>query len=117
MSTPVSPVASVMLDGVAVSRGQVWVDGESDSPSGGRPIIEHFQNGHWSIAHLSPSVVTDNNEVLMLRGVGGHWSVDPAPDPGSGSNTLGGITAVRGQLWAAGVYDTGGSTLPLIEHR
>jgi hypothetical protein len=24
---------------------------------------------------------------------------------------------VGGQLWVAGVYDTGGSRLPLIEHR
>jgi len=142
VSTPVSTVASVMLEGVAVSGGQVWVDGESDSPNGGRPIIEHLQNGHWSVADLSGvgsiwtslygitvvggtvwadgtfvNVTTDNNEVLMLRGAGGHFSVDPAPDPGSGSNILAGITTVGGQLWAAGVYDTGGSRLPLIEHR
>jgi len=142
VSTPVSTAASVMLEGVAVSGGQVWVDGESDSPNGGRPIIEHLRNGHWSIADLSGvgsiwtmlygiavtgdtvwatgtfvDPVTDNNEVLVLRGVKGHWSVDPAPNPGSGSNILEGVSTVRGQLWAAGVYDTGGSRLPLIEHR
>jgi hypothetical protein len=142
VSTPVSTAASVMLEGVAVSGGQVWVDGESDGPNGGRPIIEHLQNGHWSIADLSGvgsiwtmlygiavtgdtvratgtfvDPVTDNNEVLVLRGVNGHWSVDPAPNPGSGSNIIEGVSTVRGQLWAAGVYDTGGSRLPLIEHR
>jgi hypothetical protein len=142
VSTPVSTVSSVMLEGVAVSGGQVWVDGESDSPNGGRPIIEHLQNGHWSVADLSGvgsiwtmlygiavtgdtvwatgtfvNPVTDNNEVLVLRGVNGRWSVDPAPNPGSGSNILGTVSAIGGQLWTAGVYDTGGSTLPLIEHR
>ncbi|HEV2242303.1 MAG TPA: alkaline phosphatase family protein [Streptosporangiaceae bacterium] len=142
VSTPVSTVSSVMLEGVAVNGGQVWVDGESDSPDGGRPIIEHFQNGHWSVADLSGvgsiwtmlygiavtgdtvwatgtfvNPVTDNNEVLVLRGVNGHWSVDPAPNPGSGSNILGTVSAIGGQLWTAGVYDTGGSNLPLIEHR
>lgn len=61
--------------------------------------------------------VTDNNEVLVLRGVNGHWSVDPAPNPGSGSDILAGVSTVSGRLWAAGVYDTGGSRLPLIEHR
>jgi hypothetical protein len=142
VSTPVSTSASVMLEGVAVSGGQVWVDGEADSPDAGRPIIEHLQNGHWSVADLSGvgsiwtmlygiavtgdtvfatgtfvNPVTDNNEVLVLRGVNGHWSVDPAPNPGSGSNILEGVTTVGGQLWTAGVYDTGGSRLPLIEHR
>jgi hypothetical protein len=142
VSTPVSTVASVMLEGVTVSGGQVWVDGEADSPNAGRPIIEHLQNGHWSIANLSGvgsiwtmlygiavtgntvwatgtfvNPVTDNNEVLVLRGVNGHWSADPAPNPGSGSNILGTVTAIGGQLWTAGVYDTGGSNLPLIEHR
>jgi len=142
--TPVSPVASVDLQGVAVSGGQVWADGEAYSPSasGGRPFIEHLHNGHWSVANLSGvgsvwtslygiavvggnvfatgtfvNPVTDTNKVLVLRGVGGHFSVDPAPDPGSGSNILSGVTAVDGQLWTAGAYDTGGSNLPLVEHR
>jgi hypothetical protein len=37
--------------------------------------------------------------------------------PGTGSNVLGGVTAVRGQFSAAGVYDNGGSQLPFIERR
>jgi hypothetical protein len=145
--TPVSPVASVDLQGVAVSGGQVWADGEAYSPaaSGGRPFIEHLQKGHWSVANLSGvgsvwtslygiavtggtvwatgtfiNVTTDNPEVLVLRGVGGHFIVDPAPNPGSasGSNILSGVTAIGGQLWTAGVYTTAtSSNLPLIEHR
>jgi hypothetical protein len=53
--TPVPPVASIDLQGVSVSGGQVWADGEAFSPaaSGGRALIEHLQNGHWSVANLS----------------------------------------------------------------
>jgi hypothetical protein len=42
--------------------------------------------------------------------------VDAGPDPGSGSNILGGVTAIGGHAWAAGIYDDGGSEMPLIEH-
>lgn len=59
---------------------------------------------------------TDNNGVLVLEDVRGGWRVVPAPAPGTGSNILGGIANVGGQLWAAGVYDNGGSEIPLIEH-
>jgi hypothetical protein len=43
--------------------------------------------------------------------------VDAGPNPGNGSNILGGITAINGQLWAVGIDDNGGSELPLVEHR
>ncbi|HMD92891.1 MAG TPA: alkaline phosphatase family protein, partial [Trebonia sp.] len=43
---PASVSASVLLDAVTVSRGQVWVAGESDSPEGGgRPLIEEYAGG------------------------------------------------------------------------
>jgi hypothetical protein len=62
--------------------------------------------------------VTDNNNSLVLRqSNSGTWTVNPAPNPGSGSNILGGITSVDGQLWAAGIYDDGGSVIPLIMNR
>jgi hypothetical protein len=57
---------------------------------------------------------TDNNYTLVLQGTGDTWTVNPAPEPGSDSNILGGITSVGGQLWAAGIYDNGGSEIPLI---
>jgi hypothetical protein len=38
-----------------------------------------------------------------------------APDPGSGSNILGGIAAGGSPIWAAGLYDQGGRNLPLTE--
>ena len=144
---PASGSATVLLDGVTVADGQVWAVGEADSPvSGGRPLIEHLQNGHWSTVHLAASVgsdwtnlyavavadgsvwavgtyvdpKTDNNNVLVLRGVGGTWSVDNAPNVGGSgfSDIPGGITAVDGQLWLAGAYATATSNeLPLVEHR
>ena len=60
---------------------------------------------------------TDNNNTLILTGNDGVCTVDAGPDPGSGSNILGGVTAIGSHLWAAGIYDDGGSEMPLIEHR
>jgi Phosphoesterase family len=145
--TPPSPSGDplVMLDAITVSRSTVWVAGEADSPSGGgQPLIESYSGGKWSIAGLpaSPDGAnwnnlyglavtggtvwaagtyvnpgTDNNDVLILKYARGGWRVDPAPDPGTGGNILGGITNIDGQLWVAGMYDDGGSEIPLIEHR
>ena len=136
----------VMLTGITVGRdGTVWVSGEADSPEGGgQPFVAGYQDGTWTIAQL-PTVpdganwtnvwgiqaagasiwavgtyvnpATDNNNTLVLQETGGTWTVNPAPNPGSGSNILGGITAIDGQLWAAGIFDNGGSEIPLIEHR
>jgi len=127
---------------------QVWVDGESDSPAGGgQPLVEHWVSGSgWNIPHL-PAVpdganwsnlygvavdgssvyavgtfvnpATDNNEVLLLQGTGGTWSIVGAPNAGGagGGDIPGGITNIHGQLWMAGTYTTATSNnLPLIEH-
>jgi hypothetical protein len=59
----------------------------------------------------------DNNNVLVLRENNGKWSVDNAPDPGTGSNISGGLTTIDRQLWMAGMYHNGGNELPLVEHR
>jgi Phosphoesterase family len=135
----------VMLDGITVSDGQVWVTGEADSPEGGgQPFVAGYRDGAWTIPRL-PTVpdganwtsmwgiqaagdsvwavgtyvdpATDNNNTLVLQGTDGTWTINPAPDPGSGSNILGGITNIDGRLWAAGIFDNGGSEIPLIEHR
>ena len=81
------------LYGIAAAGGAVWATGTFVDPK------------------------TDNNDILILRGTGNHWTVDPGPNPGSGSHILGGLTAIDGQLWAAGTFDDGGSRLPLVEHR
>jgi hypothetical protein len=129
----------------ALPTGDVWVAGESDSPAGGgQPLVEHFAPGKgWSVVSL-PALpgganwgnlyglalrgnevwavgtyvdpVTDNNNALVLESVaGGAWSIIGAPQAGSGSNLPGGIANVGGDLWLAGVFDNGGSRLPLIE--
>src|SRR5215468_1543203 len=135
----------VMLDGISATASQVWVTGEADSPEGGgQPFVAGYQGGTWTIPQL-PAVpdganwtnlwgvqvsggsvwavgtyvnpATDSNNTLVLQGTGDSWTVNPAPNPGTGSNILGGITDVDGQLWAAGVYDSGGSNIPLIMSR
>ena len=142
---PASVSASVLLDGVTAADGRVWTVGESDSPTGGgKPLAESYAAGRWSVPRL-PAVphganwsnlyaivaaegsvwaagtyvdpATDNNNALVLRESGGAWALAATPRPGSGSNLPGGITAVDGRLWLAGIYDDGGSRLPLIERR
>ena len=142
--SPAATSASVLLDAVTSTRGQVWVAGEADSPAhGGRPLIEHSRNGRWQVVRLRASAgsdwtnlyglavnhgtvwavgtyvdkKTDNNDTLILRGSGGTWTVNHGPEPGSGSNILGDVAAVGGQLWAVGIYDNGNQELPLLEHR
>jgi len=140
---PAQPSADVvMLTGVTATDSQVWVTGEADSPEGGgEPLVEGYQHGTWTTAQLPATPdganwtnmwgitvkdgtvwavgtyvdpATDNNNSLVLQGTNGMWTINNAPNPGSGSNILGGITNVDGQLWAAGVYDNGGSEIPLI---
>jgi len=130
----------------ATSDGQVWAVGEADSPAGGgQPLVVHYTPGAgWQSASL-PAIpdkanwanlhgiatkgstvyavgtyvdpATDNNNALVLSTAGSSpWTIVGAPQPGSGSNLPGGITQVGGQLWLAGIFDDGGSRLPLIEH-
>lgn len=141
--SPTHGGASSVLFGVAAGPGGPVVAGETDDAlQGASPLVEELQGGSWVVAKLPAGAgsiftdlwgvatsgssawavgtyvnpVTDNNETLILQGSGGQWKVVHAPNPGSGSNILGGIAAVGGTLWAAGVYDTGGSDLTLIEH-
>jgi hypothetical protein len=65
--------------------------------------------------YVDPS--TDNNNELLLRFENGSWHVANVAAQGSGSNLPGGITNVGGQLWIVGVFDDGGSRLPLVLHR
>jgi hypothetical protein len=142
---PASASGNVLLDAVKVSDGQVWVAGESDTPSGGgQPLVERYAGGQWQtetlpalpdhanwanlygiavadgavwVAGTYVDPATDNNNALVLRDAGGSWTVDNGPDPGSGSNIPGGITAVNGELWLGGTYANGGSREPLLARR
>ena len=70
----------------------------------------------WAVGtYVDPQ--TDNNNTLILEGNDGAWTVDAGPEPGSGSNILGGVTTIAGKAWAARIYDDGGSEMPLVEHR
>jgi hypothetical protein len=37
---------------------------------------------------------TEAHKTLIEQGVGGHWSLVPSPNPGTGENGLAGITPV-----------------------
>jgi hypothetical protein len=143
--TPASAFGDALLDGVTVApNGVVWAVGEFDRTAGGRPLIAHLAGGQWHTLTAVPvpaacanwdnlygvtvsggavyaagtcvDKVTDNNDVLALKGTpDGNWVSAGVPAPGSGSNLPGGITTVGGHLWLAGVYDDGGSRLPLVE--
>jgi hypothetical protein len=64
--------------------------------------------------YLDPK--TGNNDSLILADGRRGWRQLAGPQPGSGSNILGDVATVAGAAWAAGMYDNGGSELPLIEH-
>jgi Phosphoesterase family len=107
---------------VPASAGSIWTSlwgiatAADVSSRGGLGGSSHRASTAWAVgSYVDPK--TDNNDALILHGTGAFWTVDAGPEPGSGSRILGAVTAVGGQLWAAGTYDDGGSRLPLIEHR
>jgi hypothetical protein len=139
--SPSNGSASTLLDSVGTGDGSLWAVGETDDAhQGARPLIEQYRNGAWTEASLpaagskwtslygvagigkqtwavgtvvEPS--TGNFVTLLLSETGGTWSVVDGPNPGSGSDILGGIAPVGDTLWAVGVYDNGGSRQTFIE--
>ena len=129
VTMPGDPAASELLDGVAVAAdGTVYAAGEADSTTkGGQPLVEALVNGTWQRADVSfphgsdwtilngvtvvngtayavgdfVDTATDNNDALLLTGTGANWTIATTPQPGSGTNILGGITAAGGQLWGS----------------
>ncbi|MBV8462668.1 MAG: hypothetical protein JO368_05200, partial [Acidimicrobiales bacterium] len=59
---------------------------------------------------------TDNPVPLFLERTAGHWNATTGPVPGSSADILGGIAAVGGSLWTAGLFAGSGNDLPLLEH-
>jgi hypothetical protein len=143
VATPKVHAGTTMLNAVAAQGQSVYAVGQSDSPAGGGvPLVEVYDGTSWKVANLPPSAgsiwtslwgvaattdsiwavgtyvdpTTDNNNPLLIHEVNGVWTVDLGPSPGSGSNILGGVAATTGgEMWAAGVFDNGGSRLPYIE--
>jgi hypothetical protein len=133
--------ANVMLDGVTVSRGQVFVVGEVDSPGGGgRPLVVTGNGRHW--ASFAPSdgsdwsslwavtatsdgtvyaagnyvdLKTDNTMVLLYEYQHGRLTLVHAPSLGVGGNIAGGIAAVGTHVWMAGTYAGNNNNLPMLE--
>jgi hypothetical protein len=144
VTTPLEPAGTTMLNAVAAQGQNVYAVGQVDSPAGGgRPLVEVYDGTSWKIANLpaaagsiwtslwgvaaTPDSVwavgtyvdptTDSNNPLLIHDVNGVWTVDVGPSPGSGSNILGGAVATTGgEMWAAGMFDNGGSELPYIEN-
>jgi hypothetical protein len=81
------------LWGIAVDGNRVWAAGTFVDPA------------------------TDFNQNLVLEETGGKWTVSAAPNPGTTNNIVGAIANVGGQLWAAGLYQSGGHRFPLIIHQ
>ena len=58
-----------------------------------------------------------NHSTLVLHGVGGQWTIDSTPDPGTGENGFAAVTAVPGGgLWAVGVTSGSGNFSTLIAY-
>ena len=140
--TPALSAGTNALYSVAAGPAGVFAVGESDNDvTGAHPLVEQFKGGSWSVVGLPPAgsiwtnlwgvtvagdevwavgtfldPVTGNQDSLVLRGQGSTWTVSNAPNPGSGSNVLGGVAAVGNQVWAAGFDDQGGSNLTLLMH-
>lgn len=79
------------INGVAVTGGTVWLAGEYlDAATG----LQH---------------------TLLARSTASGWQQVPAPNPGTGDKTLGGISAAGTSAWTVGYFKTNTGRSPLIE--
>jgi len=79
------------INGVAVAGGTTWIVGEYlDAATG----LQH---------------------TLVARSTGSSWQQVPAPNPGTGDKTLGGISATGSAAWTVGYFKTNVGRSPLIE--
>ena len=58
---------------------------------------------------------TGLQHTLVARSAGSGWQQVPAPNPGTGDKTLGGISAADTSAWAVGYFKTNVGRSPLIE--
>lgn len=137
---PAEPTGgSAYLSSVAVAGGVVYAAGEDATQDGVTPLVyadgtrvalpavaskwaELFGvavTGGRAVAVGTDVPASGANESLMLTGTGATgWHVVPGPQPGGagGNSILGGIADVGGTTWIAGMFDTGGPHLPLLQH-
>jgi hypothetical protein len=142
LDSPSHGGASAALYAISAGDDGVWAAGETlDENAGGHPLVEHLTLDRgasvarlpaagsiwttlWGIATTGNVVwpvgtfvdlATDNNAALFLRGQAQHFQVVNAPNPGSGSNIVGGAASVGTTAWAVGQFDDGGPRQSLIE--
>jgi hypothetical protein len=141
VSVPSAGLTGGLLQAVAVSGGQVWAVGQSDDATHqGFPLIEHLSHGTWTatqppglgtgfsdingVAVVGSTVwlvgeyldaATGLQHTLIARNSGNGWQQVPAPNPGTGDKTLGGISATGASAWAVGYFKTNVGRSPLIE--
>jgi hypothetical protein len=60
-------------------------------------------------------VATGLQHTLVARSTGSGWQQVPAPNPGTGDKTLGGISATGSTAWTVGYFKTSVGRSPLIE--
>jgi hypothetical protein len=119
----------------------VWAVGQSDDAAHEAfPLIEHLSHGTWT-AQLPAGLgsgFSDSNGVavtggtvwlaggyldaatglqhtLLARSAASGWQQVPAPNPGTGDKTLGGISAAGTSAWTVGYFKTDTGRSPLIE--
>jgi hypothetical protein len=133
--------ASAALYAVTANDDGLWGVGETTDPNaGGRPLVEQLTLGGpavtnlpsagsnwatlWGVAGAGNSLfpvgtfvnlTTDNNANLVLAGQSGKVHVVNAPNPGSGTNLIGGAATIGNAVWSVGQFDDGGSRQNLIE--
>jgi hypothetical protein len=70
----------------------------------------------WAVGwYIDPA--SGNHDTLVEHGSGGRWSLVASPNPGTGDNGFGAVTAIPGGgLWAVGITAANGAYSTLIEH-
>lgn len=136
--------ASGLTAVTATSGKDGWAVGSSDTGSGFRTLIEHWNGARWKVVP-SPNPATGGFATDTLGGVvaisknnawafgfyenastsfrtlvehwnGSSWSVVPSPNSGSGENALLGAAAVtRSDIWAVGYHNGLGPRRTLVE--
>ena len=142
VSVPSAGLTAGLLQAVAVRGGQVWAVGQSDDATHQAfPLIEHLSHGTWTatqpaglgtgfsdingvavtaagtvwIAGEYLDAATGLQHTLLARSITSGWQQVPAPNPGTGDKTLGGISATGNTAWAVGYFKTNVGRSPLIE--
>jgi len=115
---------------VAVSHNDVWAVGYKNSPHA--TLVEHFDGKAWTVvpsptptgtdnvdlagvsaisstdawaSGFQHSVLSGNNEPLVLHWNGSKWTIVPAPGRTGQSTTMFGVaTLASGDVWVAGTF-------------